>query len=323
VRAATRTLDAKQYANELDVLARRERGVKVALFASGGDIPTAALRALHPVAEVVVVIRPGPDTAVRTRLRGLARQLLRGARPLDGVSRLAAQLGVPEHWMRGPDDPTLAPHLRHLGVDVSCVATFSWRLRPDVLAAAPRGTINAHASLLPRHRGPSPWFWTYYEDDQEAGVTIHVCDERIDTGPILRQERWPLARGYPVAALHEDVARRGAELLAEVLAAMDHEEVRPVPQDAALATRARRVLPGTPMIDSAWPAERTWHFLAGLVGQYAEPLRCDGAPVAYTRVPGYARAEPGAAPGTVEPDGPLAWRLWCRDGFIRLERDAG
>jgi len=296
--------------------------MRIAIFGSGGAIPIAALRALHPVADVAVAIRPGPPTGL-ARLRGVARRLLRGSAEPDELSKLAAELGVAERQMQGPGDPALAPCLRGLKLDLACVATFPWRLRADVLSAPARGTLNAHSSILPRHRGPNPWLWTYHANDKEAGVTIHVCDAGLDSGPIVRQAVWPLERGYPVAALHRDVATRGAAMLAEIVGAMGRGETVPATaQDPALVTEARRVSRGTALVDYHWPAERIWHFLAGMVGQFSEPLRCAGAPIQYNRVPGYQVTAPKAPAGTVESVRDEAWRLWCHDGFVMLERSA-
>jgi methionyl-tRNA formyltransferase len=222
--------------------------------------------------------------------------------------------------MLGRTDPSMAPFLRGLHLDLSCIATFSWRLHADVLGAASRGTINAHASILPRHRGPNPYLWTYHSDDREAGVTIHECDEGLDTGPLLRQARWPLPRGYSVRSLHGDIATSIAGLLVEVHDALSRgERIASTPQDGSLATRAPRVSRDTPMVDYAWPAERVWHFLAGMVGKFREPLSCDGVPALYERVAGFEVVDAAAAAGTLEAV-PGGWRLWCRDGFVRLER---
>ena len=295
--------------------------MRVALFASGGDIPMAALRALGPVAEVAAIIRPGPARGLVPLLRGVARRVLRGAAPPDPLATMADTLGIPQRAMHGPADTTLAPFLRDLRPDVACVATFAWRLRPEVLLAPRLGTINVHASLLPRHRGPNPWFWTYYHDDRETGVTVHSCAEAIDTGAILGQARWPLERGYPVASLHHEVAEHGAQLLVEHLASMASGADRAVAQDDARATYAGRVAPGRSMVDFGWPVERVWHFLAGLAGQFHEPLRCDGQPVRYRAVPGFESIAPQGGPGSVERyQG--RWRLWCRDGYVLLEPSA-
>ncbi len=47
--------------------------------------------------------------------------------------------------------------------------------------------INLHISFLPWNRGAHPNFWSFYEDSPK-GVTIHLIDEGIDTGPIIYQK---------------------------------------------------------------------------------------------------------------------------------------
>jgi methionyl-tRNA formyltransferase len=295
--------------------------MRTALFAAGGDIPVAALGALHGVSDVAVVIRPGPPAGIVGGLRSAARRFL-GRTRTDTLSATAAELGIPEHHARGPADQGLAPYLRTLGIELICVATYAWRLRPDVLAASRRGAVNVHASILPRHRGPNPWFWTYHADDRQTGVTVHACDEGVDTGAILRQRAWPLARGYPVAALHREVAEHGARLLAETVVDMEQGRIDPIPQDSSAATSAGRVIPGRAMMDRSWPAERAWHFLAGLAGRFTEPLRSSAGPVCYSKVPAWTCVAPTAPAGTVEVlDPDRSWRLWCVDGYVSLESD--
>lgn len=293
--------------------------MRVALFAAGGEIPEHALRALHRVATVIAIIRPRPGVGVAGVLRGIARRWLRGPSPPDPLSRLTMELGIPEWSMSGASDATLASRLVAARLDLACLASFPWPVPLSVLGAPRLGSVNVHASVLPRHRGPNPWFWTYHADDREAGVTVHVCEARVDRGAILAQARWPLARGHSVTLLHGEVAARGAALLPEVIARAETMLADARPQEDAQATRAPRVRPHTSMIDLSWPAERTWHFLSGLVGQYREPLRATGRPIRYSRVPEYELAEPRSAPGRVERErGRGSWKLWCRDGFVRL-----
>ena len=58
-----------------------------------------------------------------------------------------------------------------------------------VLEVAPLGAIGVHPSLLPRHRGPDPYFWAIESGDLETGVTAHRLEEEYDTGAILAQRR--------------------------------------------------------------------------------------------------------------------------------------
>ena len=296
--------------------------MRVALFATGGEIPELALHALNRVATVVAIIRPRPRPGVSGALRGIARRWLRGPGPPDSLSRLTMELGIPEWPMAGASDATLASRMAAARLDLACLATFPWPLPVPVIRAPRLGSVNVHASVLPRHRGPNPWFWTYHADDREAGVTVHVCEARVDRGAILAQARWPLARGHSVKLLHGEVAVRGAALLPELIANAETILANARPQEHDGATAAPRVRPDTPMIDPSWPTERTWHFLSGLVGQYQEPLRTAGRPLRYSRVPGYELAEPRSAPGSVERErGRASWKLWCGDGFVRLLDD--
>ena len=179
--------------------------MRVALFAAGGEIATHALRTLIRDRDVVAIIRPAAPTGLTQAARAFARRLLRGPRPPDELSRLAAQLGIAELQLPKHEEAALAARLTATA-DVAVIATYP-RVLPAMIIDAPRlGTVNLHASLLPRHRGPNPWFWVYHSDDKEVGVTAHVCVPRVDRGEILSRAAWPLARGLPVEALHRDVA---------------------------------------------------------------------------------------------------------------------
>ena len=107
-----------------------------------------------------------------------------------------------------------------------------------------------HPSLLPRHRGPLPLFWTYHADDRVTGVTIHHVNQSFDAGDVILQDSFPLPRGYPAAKLNEDVAHRGASLLRSAVEALAGGRAARVAQDERAATYAPRVRPGTSMVRS-------------------------------------------------------------------------
>lgn len=70
------------------------------------------------------------------------------------------------------------------------VLSFGYRhiITPSVLATAKNQPINLHISLLPYNRGAHPNFWSHY-DGTPSGVSIHLMDYGIDTGPILLQKQ--------------------------------------------------------------------------------------------------------------------------------------
>lgn len=68
------------------------------------------------------------------------------------------------------------------------VVSYSYRhlIAPDVLACSHSPFINLHISLLPYNRGADPNPWSFIENTPK-GVSIHMIDSGIDTGPIVAQ----------------------------------------------------------------------------------------------------------------------------------------
>lgn len=97
--------------------------------------------------------------------------------------------------------------------DLGLCAGYTWLLPPEVLAIPRLGVVNSHPSLLPRHRGPYPIAWAIREGDAELGMTVHLMDERFDTGPILAQGSRPMPAGTSIGAFAPVLQSLGAELL--------------------------------------------------------------------------------------------------------------
>jgi methionyl-tRNA formyltransferase len=110
---------------------------------------------------------------------------------------------------------------------------------PAEWLSVPRlGAVGAHPSILPRHRGPDPFYWAIDSGDDVAGVSIHRLTEGYDEGPILYSETlpigernaWELARALDRPSLR--LLRRAVRALA------CGEAPASVPQDDGRATWA-------------------------------------------------------------------------------------
>jgi methionyl-tRNA formyltransferase len=131
--------------------------------------------------------------------------------------------------------------IREVGADLMVVVAYG-QILPVSLITAPRlGTLNVHASLLPRHRGPAPVEWAILAGDSETGVTIMQMDAGVDTGPILAQEHVPLAPDETAAQLEDRLANVGGKLLVRTLDDLVAGRVRPAPQSSVRATHAPRL----------------------------------------------------------------------------------
>jgi len=120
--------------------------------------------------------------------------------------------------------------------DAGVVAAYGEILRKNVLAIPPYGYLNIHPSLLPRHRGPTPVPGAILAGDTETGVTVMLLDAKMDSGPILAQQRVPLPPDARSGALTEQLFTLGSALLLEALAGYAAGTVTPSPQDDSQAT---------------------------------------------------------------------------------------
>ena len=170
------------------------------------------------------------------------------------VKRAALRLGLPVWQPRTLRTSEAVAHLRELAPEVMVVAAYGQILRPKVLEIPPRGCINIHASLLPRYRGAEPVAAAILAGEEKTGVTIMLMDERMDTGPILAQRSIPITLDDTRASLTEKLAYVGAELLLETLPRWLDGEIKPQPQDEALASRAPLLKKGDGEIDWSRPA---------------------------------------------------------------------
>lgn len=138
------------------------------------------------------------------------------------------------------------------------IVSWFWtrRLGERTLAHARLGGIGAHPSLLPRHRGPNPYFWAIDQGDEETGVTIHRLTPRYDDGDVLARKAvrigtrnaWQLARALD---------RPSLALLRRVVGELASGSAPPgVPQREEDATWAPEPEEDALHVDFTWPTER-------------------------------------------------------------------
>ncbi|MDH3674022.1 MAG: methionyl-tRNA formyltransferase [Anaerolineae bacterium] len=145
--------------------------------------------------------------------------------------------------------------LAALEPDLIVVAAFGQILRKDVLAIPRHGSINVHASLLPRWRGASPVTAAIRAGDTETGLTIMLMDEGMDTGPIIARHAVAIAGDQTGGSLTKLLAERGAELLVEILPAWLAGQIDPQAQDDRLATTTHLLKKQDGKIDWTQPAQ--------------------------------------------------------------------
>ena len=180
------------------------------------------------------------------------------------VKELAACLGLrlAQPLKVSSDEGVLL--LREADPDVIVVAAYGQILRRSVFALPPLGTINIHASLLPRHRGAAPINWAIIRGDRETGVTTFFIEEGLDTGKILWKSSLPIGDDETAGELHDRLALLGADLIVETLERIEKGTVEPIPQDETTATLAPKLEREDGQIDWTLDARRIHDLVRGM-----------------------------------------------------------
>lgn len=257
------------------------------VFLGSGFFAIPSFEALLAAGHELVALISQPD-----RQKGRGRAL--APPPLKPVAE-ARQVKVLQP--RRVREPEAQEALRSLHPDVQVVVAYG-QILPGAVIDIPRlGTVNVHASLLPRYRGAAPIAWAIARGEIETGVTTMLVDEGLDTGPMLLKRAIPIGPDETTAELTPRLARLGAELLVETLRELERGALRPEPQDPALATHAPILQKEDGRIDWTQPAPHLACRVRGFNPWPGAFTTWDGARLALWR----ARAEPGSAapPGEI------------------------
>jgi methionyl-tRNA formyltransferase len=202
------------------------------------------------------------------------------------------------------------------------VSWFWTRKLPSAwLRLARYGGIGAHPSLLPRHRGPNPYFAAIDAGDAETGVSVHTLAPEYDEGDVLltrslaigTRDSWQLARALD---------RPSLALLRETVAAFaSGRPPRAVPQRAELVTWAPEPSGDELRVDWRWPTERVLRRIRALAPVPGLALEIEGLELLVARA-ARATAFPSAlAPGEAAVYGePARLVLRTADGAVEVQR---
>lgn len=258
-----------------------------------GGFAVPSLEALLDAGHEVATVVTQPD---REKGRGLAL-----APP--PVKPAAERRGVPVLQLRRVREAEAQQVLRLLAPQLQVVVAFGQILPRSVIEIAPLGTVNVHASLLPRYRGAAPIQWAVANGESETGVTTMLIDEGLDTGPLLLSRAVAIAPEETAAQLEPRLARLGAELLVETVSGLAEGRLEATPQDHERATLAPVLKKEDGQIDWGRPADEIARRVRGFTpwpgsftfqqGRLLKVLRASPVEAAPTAQPG-TTPEPGA-----------------------------
>ncbi|HEU4586857.1 MAG TPA: methionyl-tRNA formyltransferase [Gemmatimonadaceae bacterium] len=226
-----------------------------------------SLRALLGEGFEVVGVVTQPDRPV-----GRSRSKL-AAPP---VKECAAAEGIPVLQPEKPRGDEFMAQLRALEPDISVVISYGHILPREAIELAPQGTVNVHASLLPKLRGAAPIQEAVRQGFVETGVTIMRMVPALDAGPIILQARTPIAIDETAGELELRLSELGALALVEALTLLSLGQASEREQDESAATYAAKITRESTRI--------RWMEGCGVVARHIRAY--DPKPGAYTTLDG-------------------------------------
>jgi methionyl-tRNA formyltransferase len=180
------------------------------------------------------------------------------------IKALALEWEVPLLQYESLKDPDAVEALASFKADLFVTCAYGLILPQDILDIPRLGTLNVHASLLPKYRGAAPIQWSIIRGESMSGVTTMLTDAGMDTGPILLKSDVPITIQMNSGELAELISLEGARLISVTIDQYVAGKIKPVPQEDAYASKAPVIKKSLGALDFNDSAEAICNLIRGV-----------------------------------------------------------
>ena len=223
------------------------------VFMGSPDFAVPSLSILYNSPHNIVSVVSGPD-----KRRGRGKE-----KSPTAVKKEAMRLGVSVIETDNLKSKDFTEALRECEADLFVVVAFRI-LPPDVLQIPKIGSVNLHASLLPRYRGAAPIHHAVMNGETETGCTVFFLDEKVDTGNILLQEKTVIRDDENTGSVYQRLMVMGADLLLKAVDLIASGNYTLHQQKEVEASPAPKIYPDDCMIDFNSAKIRVFNKIRGL-----------------------------------------------------------
>ena len=201
------------------------------VFMGTPEFAVPSLRKLTESPHDIVGVVTQPD---RPKGRGLSVAA-------SALKREAERLHIPIYQPEDLSHPEFLASLNAWRGD--CFVVVGFRILPaEVFEMPEKGTVNLHASLLPKYRGAAPIQWALIRGEKKTGVTTFFIDQKVDTGDLILQDELSIGSEETAGELHDRLAVLGADLIVRTMDLVEQGRAKRIPQ-RGIPTRAPKILP--------------------------------------------------------------------------------
>ncbi len=218
------------------------------IFAGSGEFGKPALHALIERGHQIVQVYTQPD-----RPAGRGRNLT----PTP-IAAAAQPWKLPLIRTADLNTEPLPP------ADLLIVIAFGQKISPAAADHPRLGSLNLHASLLPKYRGAAPINWAIINGEKFTGNSIIRLAQKMDAGNILAQSQIPIGESETAGELHDLLAQDGAGLIVRTVNDLADARAVENSQDESLATAAPKISREMAVLDWRRPARELAALINGL-----------------------------------------------------------
>jgi methionyl-tRNA formyltransferase len=139
----------------------------------------------------------------------------------ESIKKYARKNKVEIVKVRKINDVSFVEYVKDQRIDYLISIGCPQILRKELLRAPLEGCVNLHGGYLPDYPGVFSAFWNLMDESNYAGATVHLMDEKVDSGQILLRERFPISSGDTLISLYSRIADLGVKLLRETLIGLE------------------------------------------------------------------------------------------------------
>lgn len=166
--------------------------------------------------------------------------------------------------------------IQSLNLDLIVTCAYG-QFIPDAILNAPRaGSVNVHASILPKLRGGAPIHKAIITGEKESGVSIMRMVKKMDAGAVCHVKKVTIEENDTMGSLHDKLMQCGADALMDVLEDILQQKAQFIEQDESQATFAYNISKEEEKIDLSKDAFVVYNQIRGLIPSPVGYVLCEG-----------------------------------------------
>ncbi len=178
------------------------------IFMGTPDFAEESLKAIYNAGHNILAVVTNPD---KPKGRGMKKAS-------SPVKIFAEEKNIPIFQpQKVRNNEEFIEEIKKLNPEVLCVVAYGKILPKELLEIPKYGSINVHASLLPKYRGAAPIQWAILNGDEKTGITTMYMDEGMDTGDIILKQEIKIEENETTGELWDKLKIIGGKLLVKTL----------------------------------------------------------------------------------------------------------